>query len=712
MFKNNMSSTSEIVGKSNHTKKYISYILVLFTFVIALWLSSQNEGPSKFPKEVTDQFTFTAWVNDGEDYLKKNYRWITKIIANYIKEGYYILEDFLLDSPWLLVAALLVLPCLTAGGLRLGLYSMFVVYFWGAVGMWDESLQTLALMGLSVSLCVFFGVIIGVFCSQSDRFQNFMKPILDTMQVMPAFVYLFPAVFFFGIGGAPAILATMIYAMPPIIRLTNTGIRQVPAETIESATSFGSSKLQLLFKVKIPLSLPSIMMGINQVIMMALALVVLACFIGAEGIGGQVWLAIRNLDVGWAMEGGLCILFMAIMFDRFSIAFSKDPETLPQNVQKFHLLPQGWERYQIARVVEKPLSILSYILNLICTKVTNSIAYVSIIIVSLFNKTSARDIGEFITKKYYLIPSLILLFLISLIDSTFYEFGSFPKEWKLSLRQPIANTVDSLTVNPGFIAFTKGLRAFVYLNLLRPLDIFLTHIPWWYTMGIFVAIGYFTVGLRFAFITFLLLLFIGACGIWSQSMITLSSVLVSVALCFAIGVPLGIIASYNERFRNVQNVVLDAMQTLPYFCYLIPVLMFFGGGIVSAVLATVIYSIPPIIRLTSLGLTQVSGSFSEVSRSFGGTLIQTLRKIKFPLAVPSLVIGFNQTVIMAFAMQIVTPLIGGKGLGLEVFNGLARSDTGRGLAAGIGIVLLAIIIDRISLAWTRKQRIALGLDKN
>ena len=119
--------------------------------------------------------------------------------------------------------------------------------------------------------------------------------------------------------------------------------------------------------------------------------------------------------------------------------------------------------------------------------------------------------------------------------------------------------------------------------------------------------------------------------------------------------------------------------------------------------------LPPIIRLTSLGLTQVSGTYSEVSRSFGGTLIQTLNKVKFPLAIPSLVIGFNQTVIMAFAMQIVTPLIGGKGLGLEVFNGLARSDTGRGLAAGIGIVLLAIIIDRITLAWTKKQREALGL---
>ena len=629
-----------------------------------------------------------------------------------IKSGYYFLEDFLIDSPWLLVASIIFLPCLIAGGLRLGLYSLFVIYFWGAVGMWDESLQTVALMGLSVLLCVFFGVILGVLCSQSDRFDGFMKPILDTMQVMPAFVYLFPALFFFGIGGAPAILATMIYAMPPVIRLTNSGIRQVSKDTIESATSFGSSKLQLLFKIKIPLSLPSIMMGINQVIMMALALVVLACFIGAEGIGGQVWLAIRNLDVGWAMEGGLCILFMAIMFDRFSMSLTKQKDILPSDVQPFYLLPQSWEKFQVARLIEKPILYLHFTINLICKSVTNLRATFVKYIFSIFNKENAEDLREFLSRRYYVIPSFIVFIIISLVDSYLISIGTFPEEWKLSIRQPIADGVKSLTINPGFIAFTKGLRAFVYLNLLRPLDTFLTHIPWWYTMSVFVAIGYFTVGLRFAIITALLLLFIGACGIWPQSMITLSSVLVSVVLCFAIGVPLGIIASYNQRFKEVLNVVLDAMQTLPYFCYLIPVLMFFGGGIVSAVLATVIYSIPPIIRLTALGLTQVSGTYSEVSRSFGGTLLQTLQKIKFPLAVPSLVIGFNQTVVMAFAMQIVTPLIGGKGLGLEVFNGLARSDTGRGLAAGIGIVLLAIIIDRITLAWTKKQRQALGLEAN
>jgi glycine betaine/proline transport system permease protein len=228
-------------------------------------------------------------------------------------------------------------------------------------------------------------------------------------------------------------------------------------------------------------------------------------------------------------------------------------------------------------------------------------------------------------------------------------------------------------------------------------------------MGVFVIISWATVGIRFAIISALLLLFIGAVDMWYEAMITLSSVLVAVLLCFIIGVPVGILASYSKRFEKINEVILDAMQTLPYFVYLIPVLMFFGGGIVSAVLATIIYSIPPIIRLTVLGLSQVSVTYSEVSTAFGGTTIQTLRKVKFPMAIPSLVMGFNQTVMMAFAMQIVTPLIGGKGLGREVFYGLGRSDTGIALAAGIGICLLAIIIDRISLAWTRKQREALGL---
>ena len=693
-------------------KNIILYLSIFIIGAIAYYLSITNEDPTVFPKSITDEFKFTAWINAGEDYLKDNYRWITRLFASFLQAGYMALENFFVESPWILIMSLMTLPALAYGGIRLALFCMFTVYFWGAVDMWEVSMQTLALMGLSVILSVIFGVILGILSSQNDRFESFLKPILDTMQVMPAFVYLFPAMFFFGIGGAPAILATLIYAMPPIIRLTNLGIRQVSKETIESAESFGSNKYQLLFKIKIPMALPSIMMGVNQTIMMALALVVLATFIGAEGLGGQVWQAIRKLDVGWAMEGGLCILFMAIMFDRLSSAISKDKETLPDDVEKFYLLPQSLQRYPLANLIELPLRIVVKFTYLIFSNAINLLANFLDSSISIFNKSNAGIIKNFMNQRYFLFSSLLVFFLIYIFDAYFFAVGTFPETWTIDIQKPIENAVKAMTLDPGFISFAKGLKYFIYLYLLKPLNVFLTQIPWWYTMTVFIIIGYVTVGLRFATITAILLAFIGATGMWMHSMITLSSVLVSVLICFVIGVPLGVLASYNKWYRDIQNVVLDAMQTLPYFCYLIPVLMFFGGNIVSAVIATVIYSVPPIIRLTALGLSQVSSGYSEVSKSFGGTGIQTLNKVKFPLAVPSLVMGFNQTVIMAFAMQIVTPLIGGKGLGLQVFNALQRSDTGRGLSAGLAIVLLAIIIDRITHAWTKKQRQALGLNQS
>ena len=700
--------TKDKDSNSNYNNLFLP-LLIFAAFIFSIYLAINSENKSTFPEFATNAFTFTAWINAGEDYLKDHYKWITRLIASYVKTGYYGIEDFLLDSSWLFVAALMIIPSFVVGGLRLAMLFAFGIFFWGAVDMWDPAMESMALMGLSVLLSVIAGVFFGVLCSQSNRFESFLKPLLDTMQVMPAFVYLIPAMFFFGIGAAPAILATMIYSMPPIIRLTNLGIRQVPNETIETATSFGSTKTQTLFKVQIPLALPSIMMGVNQTIMMALALIVLATFIGAQGLGAEIWIAIRKLDVGYAMEGGLCVLFMAIMFDRFGKALSAEKITLPSDSQKFHLLPQEWEIYPLAKIFEKPFSLAHSFIEENFKIFVGVFAYLTNKIIGLMNVDYGETISKFINNHIYFFSGITILYLISLYDSVGPGIGQFPEAWTLSIRDPIESGVNWLTINPTFIAFTKGLRAYVTIYLMRPLDTYLTFMPWWYVMSAFIILSWASVGIRFAIVSALLLLFIAACNIWTQAMITLSSVMISVFFCFIIGVPIGILASYSKRFQKINEVILDAMQTLPYFCYLIPVLMFFGGGVVSALIATIIYSIPPIIRLTVLGLSQVSVTYSEVSKSFGGTTMQTLSKIKFPLAVPSLVMGFNQTVMMAFAMQIVTPLIGGKGLGKEVFAGLARSDTGRALAAGIGICLLAIIIDRISLAYTKKQRDALGL---
>ncbi|MEM7239604.1 MAG: ABC transporter permease subunit, partial [Pseudomonadota bacterium] len=313
-----------------------------------------------FPDVFTSRFPFADWVNQAEGWLEANLKWATRAISDGVGWGLGIVEEFLWTVPWAVVVVALVFPALAYGGLRLGLLTLIGVMIWGAFGMWYEAMSTLAMMGIAVLLCIMIGVLVGVACAQSDRVERLVNPVLDTMQVMPAFVYLMPAIFFFGIGQTSATLAIMIYALPPMIRLTNLGIRQVPATMIEAAESFGTTRWQLLIKVQIPQALPSIMLGINQTIMMALALAVLAVFVGGGGLGEEVWKAIVKLKVGWSLEGGLCIVAMAIVFDRLSQAMSDParPAKLRPDEMRFYLLPQSWERFGPARAVETPIGIL------------------------------------------------------------------------------------------------------------------------------------------------------------------------------------------------------------------------------------------------------------------------------------------------------------------------------------------------------------------
>ena len=699
-----------MVKSSVSKNRILVGVFIVFGFILSLIFVNNASDVSELPKWVSDWFRFEDWVNDAEQWLKDNYRWFTRMIAGGIEAALYLVEDFLIDSPWLFVLLLLVLPALHYGGLPLALLTVVGGLFWGGVGMWEASMQTLALMGMSVILSIVLGVFLGVLSSQSDRFEAILRPVLDTMQTMPAFVYLLPAVFFFGIGGPPAIMATMIYALPPVIRLTNLGIRQISTETLEAAHSFGSTRMQTLFKIQIPMSLPSIMLGVNQTIMMALGLVVLATFIGADGLGSEVWKAIYKLKVGWSLEGGLCIVFMAIIFDRLSLALGQPKsEGLPTNSIPFHLLPQAWDIHPWAVNVEKVIGVFWNAVSSGMGFIVNGFAKIVSGMVGVFNGSLSKSAYLFISGSRFLFGSIVLLTLILLYDAFGPGIGDFPESMEFSFREPVDNAVAWLTVNPTFIAFTKGVRAIIYLYFLHPLDTYLTHLPWWFVVIVLGTVSWISVGRSFGLVCIGLLLFIGACDLWAEAMLTLSSVLVSVFICFIFGMPLGILSAQSKRFDAVLRPILDAMQTMPSFVYLIPVLMFFGGNIVSAVIATVIYALPPVIRLTNLGISQLPVTYTEVSSSFGGTRLQTLRKVELPMALPSIMLGLNQAVMMALAMQVVTPLIGGGGLGRDVFNALNTSNTGYGLAAGTGIVLLAVILDRLSQAWTQTQRKALGL---
>lgn len=686
------------------------YILIGLLISIIVWFSIGFRYV--FPEAISGQFDFQLIINNAETWLQIHAKVYTRAASNFV--GYYLeqLEMFLWFKPWPVVTLALVLPALHYGGLRLALFTLFGVLFWGMMDMWDPAMSTLALMGVSVLFSCFFGIILGILCSQNDALEASVRPVLDTMQTMPSFVYLLPAIVFFGIGGPPAAMAIIIYAMPPVVRLTNLGIRQVPETTIEVAESFGSSRLQTLFKVQIPQALPSIMLGINQTIMMALGLAVLAVFIGAGGLGEEVYKALKRLKVGWSVEGGLCIVFMAIIFDRLSLAMShpKESDMLKDNTEmKFRLLPQRLARNKIAIAFEKLIDIIWYSVAVLGYYFVEGLAILSERLVKIFNKNLALSVGILVRSFRFLLSSLFVIILVLIWDSWIMEIGYFPKDWQFTIRKPIDNAIDSLIVNPYFYGFTKGLKEFIFFYILNPLEIFLIGLPWLFVLGAFFVISFFSAGMIFAMIAVCLLFFTGLSGVWELTMQTLAAIVASVVVCVLIGLPLGILAAYNKTVDNIVRPILDTMQTMPAFVYLIPVLYFFGGNRVTAVIATVIYALPPMVRMTNLGLRELPKQINEVSDSFGSTEIQSLIKVKLPMASPSIMLGVNQAVIMALAMQVITPLIAGEGLGKEVFRAMETADTGRGLIAGIGIVLLAILLDRLTQAWTVNQRKALGL---
>ncbi len=703
---------SQNTGPLGIPEKWVLPGGVALGLAVSIIIAMQMSEQTKLPAAITEKFLIIDWINVAEQWLKDNYQEATRKFAAVIEGGLEWLDEFLLFKPWVFIVLGFALPSLAFGGLRLALLSIIGVCFWGSMDMWDPAMSTLALMGMSVLLSVIFGVGLGILCSQNDTVEAIVRPVLDTMQTMPSFVYLIPAIFFFGIGGAPAILATMIYAMPPMVRLTNLGIRQVPDNTMEAAKSFGSTRLQTLYKVQIPLALPSIMLGINQTVMMALGLVVLATFIGAGGLGDEVWQALRQLNVGWSLEGGLSIVFMAIIFDRLSYAMSgkvTKPALGPGQLE-FRFLPQSWDGKSAAIAVERVINAIWHVVAAGGNAFARFIGTVIYTLTRIFSADFAGRIFAWVTQHAFLVTGLALLYAVLLFDQHVTAIGDYPDALKFTLRGPVDRAVDWLVVDPTFVVITKAIRAFTYLYLLNPLVKFLTLLPWWYTIAAFGIVAWLSVGWRFAIAAMLCLFFVGAGGVWIFAMETLATIVVCVLVCVTVGVPLGVAAAYNKTFDTLLRPLLDAMQTMPAFVYLIPVLMFFGGNIVSAVIATVIYAVPPVVRLTTLGIQQLPQEINEVSTSFGSSTAQDLFKIKLPMALPSIMLGLNQAVMMALAMQVITPLIGGRGLGHQVFDALNTANTGKGLLAGTGIVLLAIILDRLSQAWSATQRKALGLD--
>lgn len=279
----------------------------------------------------------------------------------------------------------------------------------------------------------------------------------------------------------------------------------------------------------------------------------------------------------------------------------------------------------------------------------------------------------------------------------------FPDALRISIRGPINDFVQSLVVNYGFVF--KAISQTI-LQAILFFEWILRGLPWWVVLVAFMALAWFASRkITLVAMVGILLLVVGALGLWDLTMQTLALMLISTVISVAIGVPLGIWLAKSSIMRRVTLPVLDIMQTMPSFVYLIPAIMLFGLGKVPAVLATIIYAVPPLIRLTDLGIRQVDSEVVEAATAFGGSPRQILFGVELPLATPTIMAGLNQTIMMALSMVVVASMIGARGLGEQVLNGIQTLDVGKGLEAGLGIVILAIVLDRItqSLGQSRQK---------
>ncbi len=267
------------------------------------------------------------WISDAVDYLVSEYAAVFDAFSALV----YFLVDNLKDGMLALhpLALIIVIAAITLkmAGWRVALFAALGLLLSENIGLWQAFVETLALVLTAELLVMVVGLPLGVLAARKDGFHSVVRPVLDLMQTMPAFVYLIPAVMFFGLGLVPGVVATFVFALPPLIRLTNLGIRQVPKELVEAADAFGATGSQKLFKVQIPVAMPTIMAGVNQSIMLGLSMVVIAAMIGAGGLGEDVLRGIQRLQVGQGFEAGLVVVIMAIILDRITAGFGEKTST-------------------------------------------------------------------------------------------------------------------------------------------------------------------------------------------------------------------------------------------------------------------------------------------------------------------------------------------------------------------------------------------------
>ena len=630
--------------------------------VLAVLLASLRPELPQWLVRVPEQFIlpWDSWLQAAFDYIRVDLRlevltriltsgleWVLDATANvlYGKRRW----PYIGPLPWLSVAVASGVLGYWLGGWRLALLAGATWVWTAVIGQWELAMQTMSVIVVAAPLAFVIGLSLGTLAWKSTRFESALKPVLAVLQTMPFFTYLLPAVIFFKVGPTAATVATVAFAIPPMVLMTTLGLKRVSPEVVEAGLMSGSTRLQMLRHVYIPAARTEILVGLNQVIMLCLAMVVLTSFIGMPGLGAKLLAMMGSFKLGRSFEIGVTIVLVAIMLDRLSkAAVVKQPEHFEKGTP-------WWIRHKF-------------------------------LIIGITGALAAAVLAKFFPY--------------------FHEVG---RKQDLSMGREIDNLIKWVLDIDWIQATTEWIRWFLNTKVLIP---FRDSILWLPTPAVilgFAGIGWLVGGFRSALLVGGFYTIVAMTGWWDRSMITMYTVISAVLLAALIGIPLGIKASGSGKWSRRMLLACDTAQTFPSFIYLIPAIMLFGVNDVAVIFSILIFAMVPLIRYTIEGIRDVPQEVLESVDMSGATRRQKLWGAQLPLAFPTMVVGFNQAIMFAFFMVIIAAFIGTQDLGQELQKTLAGYELGKNFVLGINVSLMALAFDHVIMRWSRRRQAALGL---
>ncbi len=558
--------------------------------------------------------------------------------------------------PWTVVTAATIYMGYTLNGRWLAILVACALGYISFFGQWEPAMQTLSFVLVAAPISILLGLGFGILAYKSRGFEALITPTLSIAQIMPHFSYLVPVTVFFGLGDHAGAIATIIFATPPMIRLTLLGLKTVPPEVTEAGMMNGCSKFQLLFGVMVPTARHNILLGVNQVIMQCLGMAVIASFIGAKGLGFNLLLAINGLRIGKALELGICVVLIAVVLDKLSLGWA--------NKQTDYFADQSFVARHKSAIVF--LGILG---------AGSLLAY----------------LGTFI------------------FEGGINYFYLIPHAKGLSMADFLQSGVDWMVDN--WYQSLQGFNNWLIIQVLVPMKANYLAMPVAATFVLVMGLGYIIGGIRSALTVGALLLFIALTEWWDRALITAYMTSFAVIISVLFGSLVGILCAQNKTSSKIILLVCDTFQTLPSFIYVIPVIMLFGVTDTSVLIAVVVYAIIPPIRYTVEGLRNVPENLQDAGSMSGVNRLQRLIKIEFPLAFPHIMLGINQCVVFALFMVVIGAMIGSDDLGQYILKALSdKNGIGNGLMLGLCVAFIGLIVDHLITTWAKDRKAILGID--